>query len=165
MQNPPPILSVYRPKWGWRIFSLFFPIFGGCAVISALRDYIHQTEVFKPGVLIVGLLFVIIGTGMAINFFTSVVRFTHDSIEHRTLFRRRSLPLAAIGGRREYMTRDSDGVPTYYLRLIPNDHRLPVIEFTRTFALDKAFFRWFYSLPELNERDEPKSSFSIFRSR
>jgi hypothetical protein len=165
MQNSPPTLRVYRPKWGWRIFSLFFPIFGGLAVISELKQLIAQAPDFSLGVLICGLLIMVVGAGLVVNFFTSVVRFTHDSVEHRTLFRRRSLPLAAIRGRREYMTRDSDGVPTYYLRLIPNDNRLPVLEFTRTYALDEAFFRWFYSLPGLNERDEPKSKFSFFGSR
>jgi hypothetical protein len=164
MENPPPVRA-YRPKWGWRIFSFFFPIFGGCAVVSSLRDYVSQSEDFKPGVLIVGLLFMIIGTGMVVQGFTSHVRFTHDSIEHRTLFRRKSLPLSAIRGRREYTTRDSDGVPTHYLRLVPNSDRLPTLEFTKSYALDDAFFRWFYSLPELNERDEPISNFSIFSSR
>lgn len=165
MENSPPVLRVYRPKWWWRIFSCFFPIFGGCAVVSSLRDYASQSEDFKPGVLIVGLLFVIIGTRMVIHGFTSQVRFTHYSIEHSSLFCRKSLAFSAIRGRREYTTRDSDGVTTHHLRLIPSDDRLPVIEFTSSYALDRAFFAWFHALPELNEGDEPKAKFSIFSSR
>ena len=163
MQNPPPLLRVYRPKWGWRIFSLFFPVFGGMAVISSVKQFALHSSEFRPGVLVVGLLLTITGIGIVVSFFTSTVKFTQDSVEHRTLFRRRSLPLAAIRGRREYMTRDSDGVPTHYLRLIPSDNRLPVLEFTRTYALDQDFYRWFHDLPELTERDEQSPSYSHFR--
>jgi hypothetical protein len=152
MEKSPPILRVYRPKWWWRTFSLFFPAFGACAVVSSIHNYESQTPALKPGVLIVGLLFVIIGSAMVLQAFMSHLRFIHDAVEHRTLFHRKSLPLTAILGRTEYTQRDSDGVATHYIRLIPTSDQFPTIEFTTNYNLDDAFFRWFDALPVLDDR-------------
>jgi hypothetical protein len=65
----------------------------------------------------------------------------------------RRLPLSAIRGRREYVVRTYRGGSTRYLKLESDDDRFPALDFSRNYEFDDAFYKWFYSLPDLDAKD------------
>jgi len=131
-------------------FSTFF-------VIGTLRGLITGQEEAKPLQLVIAVVFLIVGIGLTINFLKTTVTFSADTIELKTIFARKSLPLSAIRGRREYVVRGGDadaGGSTRYLKLVPNDDRLPTLDFMKNYTFDDVFYRWFYELPDLDVEDK-----------
>ena len=60
------------------------------------------------------------------------------------------------------MVRDEDG-STVFLKLEPNDDRLPTLEFQKNYYnFDDRFFRWFNELPDLDVEDKKKHMTSNF---
>jgi hypothetical protein len=55
-----------------------------------------------------------------------------------------------------------DGGTTRYLKLEPNDDRLPSLSFPRDCNFDGVFCDWFNNLPDLDAIDKPKTKSLIF---
>jgi hypothetical protein len=140
-------------KWLWRAFALFFAIFGASSAIVLLVELVSGTSDPNPMALPLGALFLVVGIGMAIYAFTASVSFTQSTVEHRTIFSRKELPLDEIKGRREVVDKGKGG-NTRYLRLVPGDDQLSTLEFSKNYTFDDAFYRWFYSLPDLDAKDK-----------
>lgn len=107
----------------------------------------------KPVGMIVSVVFLLAGVGMTAYAFKAHVGFSTDAIELTTLIGVRRLPLSAIRGRREYVVRTYRGGSTRYLKLESDDDRFPALDFSRNYELDDAFYKWFYSLPDLDAKD------------
>lgn len=91
---------------------------------------------------------------MVVYVFTTSVRFTADAIERATFLSAKQLPLSKIHGRREYVVQFAKGGRTRYLKLESNDPNFPTLDFSRNYNFDEAFYKWFYSLPDLDARDK-----------
>jgi len=89
-----------------------------------------------------------------VNALRATVIFTADAIELRSILGYSRLPLNEIRGRREFVERGNEEGGTRYLVLVPNDDRLPTIQFMKGYTFDEAFFRWFYDLPDLDAEDK-----------
>jgi hypothetical protein len=153
MGNPAPLYSVYRPSWLWKVFALLFLAVGAFFTYKFWQGPLFEQEVPKPMEMMIGVVLVAAGLGMAIHAFEARVRFTIDAIEHRTIFGVRKLPLDGIRGRREYVVRGEEG-NTRHLKLEPDDDRLQTIEISKSYNFDAAFYGWFYSLPDLDAKDK-----------
>jgi hypothetical protein len=99
------------------------------------------------------LLALIVTTYGTADAFNTTVTLYEDAIEVQTLFRRRRLPFSGIRGRREWVQRNAEGADTHYLKLVPNDRRLPTLNLMRSFTFDEEFYRWYSSLPDLGRSD------------
>lgn len=108
----------------------------------------------KPIEMMIACIFLIVGIGLTIYFFKTSVIFTTDAIELHMVFAQHRLPLNAIRGRREYVVSDNEGGSSRYLKLVPNDDRLPTLDFMKGYTFDDAFYRWFYELPDLDAEDK-----------
>jgi len=107
--------------------------------------------------MVIAVVFLIVGIGLTINFFKATVTFTSDAIELNTIFARKKLPFSGIRGRREYVVRGGEvdaGGSTRYLKLVPNDDRLPTLDFMKNYTFDDAFYSWFNALPDLDAEDK-----------
>jgi hypothetical protein len=154
MENPAPIFRFYRPNWAWRTFAILFLGFASAFVIAMFEGLVSGRSEPKPTELAISVVLFIAGVGMAIHVFTTVVGFTQDTIYTRNLLGIISLPLNGIRGRREYVVRGDEGGGTPYLRLEPDDDRLPTLDFAKNYSFDDAFFRWFYVLRDLDAEDK-----------
>jgi hypothetical protein len=105
------------------------------------------------GYVIIGGLLVIAGVGLVAHSFTASVEFSNGAIEYTSLLGMDSLPLDKIKGRREYVVRGKGG-STHYLRLVPSDDRFQTMSFSKNYKFDDSFYKWFYSLPDLDARDK-----------
>lgn len=126
-------------------------------MIASLRGFISGASDPKPMMLPVGVLFLAAGLGMTFYAFKAAIEFSQDAVEHRTIFGQKKLPLDGIKGRREYVVKGAQGDGggnTRYLKLEPNDDRLPTLEFSKHYTFDDTFYRWFYELPDLDAEDK-----------
>jgi hypothetical protein len=153
MENPAPTYRIYRLKWWWRAFALFFLAIGAFSVIVTWGMPIAGQAEAKPIQMMISVVFLIVGTGLTINFFKTSIIFTTDAIELHMIFTQKRLPLNAIRGRREYAVSGDEAGNTRYLKLVPNDDRLPTLDFMKGYTFDDAFCRWFYELPDLDAED------------
>jgi hypothetical protein len=96
--------------------------------------------------------------------FLSTVTLNETTIELRNLFDRKSLPLSAIRGRRTYVVDGGDegGGSTTYMKVVPDDGRLPTLTFQKDYNFDAAFHEWFNSLPDLDALDKRRTKHSNF---
>jgi hypothetical protein len=85
--------------------------------------------------------------------FNATVTLYEDAIEVQTLFRLKRLPFSGIRGRREWVQRNAEGADTHYLKLVPNDRSLPTLNLMRSYTFDEEFYRWYNSLPNLDQSD------------
>ncbi len=83
------------------------------------------------GSLVLGMVFVFAG----FQAWALTITLSSDAIELRTLFDRKVLRLDSIGGRREFVKRDSEGDVTYYLRLVSKDPHVPQLDFQKAITL------------------------------
>ena len=154
MECPAPFNSIYRPNPAWRISAVVFLVFGLFFAGLVWGEALLGLAEPRPKEMIIGALLVLIGAGIAAHAFTVSVRFTVDSIEYWSIIGVKRLPLDKVKGRREYVVSDSEGGGTRYLKLEPDDDRLKALSFAKTYNFDDAFYRWFYSLPDLDARDK-----------
>ena len=150
MQSPAPTYRVYHLHWGQRAFALLFLAFSVFFVIESCRSVFSGQEEPRPFLLILSVVFILVGIGLTVNAFQTTVTFTCDSIELRSIVRRLKLPLSKIRGRREFAARGEEGGETRYLCLVPDDDRLPTLQFMKAYTFDDAFHRWFNEPPDLN---------------
>jgi hypothetical protein len=156
MENPPPVFRIYRLNWWPRTFALLFLGFSAFFLIGTSWGLLTGQEEAKPLQMVFAVVFLVVGIGLTINFFKTTITFTADAIELNTIFARKKLPFSGIRGRREYVVRGGDveaGGSTRYLKLVPNDDRLPTLDFMKNYTFDDAFYRWFNALPDLDAED------------
>jgi hypothetical protein len=158
--HPAPFLSVYRPHWLWRAFAIVFFVFSVVFASIIWRIALLGLADRNLKEMIIPAVFVLAGAGMTIHAFTVGVRFTVDAVEYRSLIGVKKLPLDKIRGRRECVVRGDEGGGTRYLKLESDDDRFPALNFSKSYSFDDAFYKWFYSLPDLDQRDKeaPKTS-------
>ncbi|MGO9129879.1 MAG: hypothetical protein ACLQIS_09130 [Bryobacteraceae bacterium] len=102
---------------------------------------------------------VVMGCGFWVaHAFEARVALFDDAIEVRGLFGKKRLRFDEIRGRREYVVRGDEGGSTRYLKLEPNDDRLPTLRFAREHNFDSVFYAWFRRLPDLDAMEKAKSS-------
>ncbi|HEU5456996.1 MAG TPA: hypothetical protein VFU68_00120 [Terracidiphilus sp.] len=148
----PPVNRVYGASLRWRLFALAFCGFGSFVFLGSLYELFKGAS--RPSILAAGFAFTLVGICLVIYCFQAAIQFTTDAIEHRTLFRTKRLPLTSIRGRKEYVVHGEGGGGTRYLRLVPDDDRLPVMDFSKSYAFDQAFFQWFYGLRDLDAEEK-----------
>ena len=147
----------YRVTWFQRAFAVFFLAFSALFLVQMLRDVISghdEPELWKIG--IDSIVVVSCGFWVAHAFKAGVALFD-DAIEVRGLFGKKRLRFDEIRGRREYVVKGEEG-STRYMKLEPNDDRLPTLHFAREYNFDGVFDAWFRGLPDADALDQPKSS-------
>jgi hypothetical protein len=131
------------------VFAVFFLSFSGAGLVHFLGEMVSgerspdTIEIVAPAVL------VLVGSGLVMHYFTTVVILFPDAIELRTLWSTKRLAFSEIRGRHEYETTDSDGIKTQYIKLESVDHHRPTLEFQRFYNFDSAFDEWLKRLPNL----------------
>jgi hypothetical protein len=140
--------------WWHRAFALFFLAFSAFFMIGSWGGPIFKQTEAKPMVMTIAVVLPLIGIGLTFIFFTTTIRFTSDEIEHHTIFSTKRLPLSEIRGRREYVVRGEEGGSARYLKLVPDDDRLPTLDFMKNYTFDDKFYLWFYELPNLDAEDK-----------
>jgi hypothetical protein len=160
--RPAPFLSVYRPHWLWRAFAIVFLVFSGVFVTLIWRGALLGLADRSLKELIISAFLVLAGAGMTIHAFTVGVRFTVDAVEHWSLTGVKKLPLAKIRGRREYVVGGGEEGSAHYLKLESDDDRFPALNFSKSYNFDDAFYKWFYNLPDLDQKDREARKTSNF---
>lgn len=156
MKNPPPIYCVYHWSKLGRAFTLLFLAFSVFYAVGVCTGQVIRGTGVNPMIILIALVLFIAGSLFAIYSYRAKISFTTEAIELHTNFTRKRLPPSGILGRREYIVRDEDG-STVYLKLEPNDDRLPTLEFQKNYYnFDDRFFRWFNELPDLDVEDKKK---------
>jgi len=155
------IVRVYRMNGLYRGASVVFSTVAFFLMISFWIGIATGQKEPKLLEMILVPVFPIVGGVWVAFAFTSTVTLFQDAIELRTLANRKHLPFARIRGRREYVVQSDDG-STRYLKLEPNDDRLPTLELQQNYDFDSAFYNWFYQLSDLDELDKPKPKKSNF---
>lgn len=110
--------------------------------------------------LLLSLVFVMAGALWALYAFLSTVALSDAAIEVRGLFGRKSLPVRAIRGRRTETSRGDPegGGNTTWLKVVPDDDRLPVLTFQKDYNFDTAFPEWFTALPDPDAMDKARKN-------
>lgn len=159
LETPTKIIRVYRMNGLYRGASLVFLAVASFLVISFWDGIATGQKEPKLLEMILLPIFPIAGGVWVAFAFRSTVTLFDDAIELRTLVKGVRLPFTGIQGRREYVVQSDDGSTTY-LKLEPNDDRLPALEFQQNYDFDSTFYNWFYQLPDLDElgKTKPKKS-------
>lgn len=147
---------VYRLRWYWHLFSLFFFLFGS---VASWRIWgVGSVGEHEPGFwdLFSSAVIALVGMVLVVHYFTARIILFEDAIEQRNLLGRKKLRFDQIRGRREYVVSGEDG-STRYLKIEPNDDRLPTLNFVKGYAFDRVFLSWFYSLPDLDSQAKGSS--------
>jgi len=156
-------LRVYRPRWFGRALALLFLAFGCFFAIGVSVKAAVELAEPEPLNVLIAILFVLVGIGWTTYTFNVTVTLSEDGITHRNLLGQKRLPLNGIRGRRECVVRGGDPPgATRYLKLEPEDDRLPSISFGKNYNFDEAFYMWFNSLPDLDAMDKVKHKDSDF---
>ena len=155
MGIPAPLHSVYRPRWYWRASAL---VYLALVIIFSFKTWwevLFGATGPHPDATMISAIFFVAGLGFALHTFRASVRFTADAVEHWRIYGIEKLPLNKIRGRREYAARGGDkGRGATNLRLEPSDVTLPTLDFSKSYTFDDAFFKWFYSLTDLDAGDK-----------
>ena len=154
MENPPPTYRVYRLHWGQRAFALLFLAFSLFFVIGSWRGVVFGHEEPRPLLLFLSMIFLLVGVGLTINAFQTKVIFTFVAIELQSILGRKRIPLSGIRGRREIVATGEEGGSTRHLCLVPDNDRLPTLQFMKSYTFDDTFYRWFNELRDLDAEDK-----------
>jgi len=100
------------------------------------------------------MIFLLVGVGLTINAFQTKVIFTFDTIELQSILGRKRIPLSGIRGRREIVATGEEGGSTRHLCLVPDNDRLPTLQFMKSYTFDDTFYRWFNELRDLDAEDK-----------
>ncbi|HEX4321219.1 MAG TPA: hypothetical protein VHZ52_09970 [Acidobacteriaceae bacterium] len=142
-----------------QVFSLVFLAVASFLTINFWIELLSGKKEPKLLEIILWPVFPIAGAVWVAFAFTSTITLFDDAIELRTLLKTTRLPFTGIRGRREYVIQTDDGTMTY-LKLEPNDDRLPVLDFQDAYNFDSTFYDWFHKLPDLDKlgKTKPKNS-------
>jgi len=164
--RPVPALTsevrVYRLTWWQRLAMLAIVVVAGGYLFATWKPALdgsgagRATEMFFAVVLFAAAI-----AGAAATWYSRVT-LSAFAISTTGWLGKKSLPLDAVRGRREYVVRDYETGDTKYFRIEPNDSRLPALKFQQSYTFDDAFYGWFYSLPDLDEPDKKLAKDSNF---
>jgi hypothetical protein len=152
-----PYHSVYRFKWFARALALVFVVLGASFSWDIWRVVFAGLRQPKIINVTIASILLIAGLVMTIHSFVAKVTFTLETIEHRTIFGTKCLPLNGVLGRRVQVVRSGgpeEGGNTRYLKVESNDDRTPGLSFSTSYTFDEAFYSWFFSLPDLDMRNK-----------
>jgi len=130
----------------------------------ALTFWINAQNEFDGASLLSILLSVVLPLGGAFwtfYVFNTTIELSDETITLINVFETKNLPLSGIKGRREYVERGSKS-RNRHLQLIPNDDRLPMLDFLKCYDFDEDFYCWFNQLPDLDKEDEKRKKDSNF---
>jgi hypothetical protein len=146
----------YRINFRWRAFAAVWTGIGGLVTGSILFDEISANE--DPGLwlVVVAFLWIVGGLLWFSHMCLATVTLFPDAIETRGLLGRARLRFEDIRGRRQYVATGDEGGDTHYLKIEPNDDRLPTLDFMRDYDFDYIFYDWFGKLPDLDAADRLK---------
>jgi hypothetical protein len=159
MEGSSGISRVYRITWWWRLGAVFFLAIGSVVATGIWIGILAGERDPKPGEMIATPVLAVIGAFLTWCAFRATVTLSENRSERQTPFGHKELPLNAIRGRREYVVRGANadmGGSTRYLKLEPNDDRLPVMDIVKYFNFDNQFYRWFNALPDLDALDKQR---------
>jgi hypothetical protein len=146
-----------------RIFALFFSGFSAVALIAVWYGILSEARKFDFWEMMVPVVLLIGGVLFTIRTFRNSILLSEASIELRSLVGNNILPFDNIKGRRRYLDKGAaDGPSVGHLVLESNDYRFPKIDIQVTYKFDDFFYRWFHSLPDLDELDKTRSKPSNF---
>jgi hypothetical protein len=157
-----PIGRVYRMKWWFRAFSTVFLLIAFIFLVDLGRDILSDHATLDTWKAVAAAVLLLVGLGLTAQAFSSMIRLSGDSIEVVSVFRRRSMLLAGIRGRREYVVRGGEEGDTRYLRLESTDGSSPLDIGKNLYTFDSAFWEWFNQFPDLDSRDTEKHKDSNF---
>jgi len=152
-------VRVYRMKWWFRASSIIAFALGATFAIKTWGAAI--TREGEPSFLwpVASLVLLAAGIVWVLDAFGSRVMLSDDRIDVRGLRGRKGLALNAIRGRRTYLVRGmapDGGGNTTRLKVIPDDDRLPELDFQRDYNFDAAFYEWFHGLSDLDAMDKER---------
>ncbi|HUA96743.1 MAG TPA: hypothetical protein VMA34_00290 [Terracidiphilus sp.] len=153
-----PAKRVYRLRWRVRLAAgVFLGISAACTTSFWLRAIRGEDDPHYAWLLLT-LVFVMGGVLWTLYAFQSTVTLSDEAIEVRGLFGSKRLLLRAIRGRRTCVfAGDAEGGgTTIYLKVVPEDDRLPMLTFQKDYNFDAAFHAWFHALPDLDAMDRAR---------
>jgi len=89
--------------------------------------------------------------------FSAAIVLSNSAIEKRTMLKTDRLRFDQILGRRVKVHRNFDGSYIRYLRVVPRNTLLPMIQFQKFYSLDAAFYAWYDDLPDLDASDRMRN--------
>jgi len=153
---------VYRMRTSQRFVWVVFLAFGVLigvgevyGVLSGVAQPTFLTTIFPP----VFIALTAIGTLRA---FSNWISLSDAEFEACTLRGKRVLPRDKVRGRRKYCDDSAEGPNVWHLVVETNDDRFPKIDIEELYQFDDYFYRWFNSLPDLDELDKYKLKTSNF---
>ena len=151
------VTHVYRMKAWQRIVGL--AVLGpGVALSWVLTRHLSDAGAprsFEFVGVVAPVVFALGGALLTLRAFSSSVRLSDTEIELRTWTVRIVLPLDKIEGRRRYLNKGDEHSPSvWHMVLQPNDDRFPKLDIEEVYRFDDFFYRWFSSLPDLDEVDK-----------
>ena len=164
-----PESSVVVPRTYWlqsRDWAIIYCVWALLMLAGDWWPVVFGTK--KPGLsdFIFPALYLLLAGSFTFMAFRSFIRFSADSIEVRRSWGSKVLPFDKIKGRRRYTEKaDPYSTPPRHLVLEPNDDRFPRLDIKEAREFDESFYRWFDSLPDLDNLDgieEPQSKYSNF---
>lgn len=146
-------VQVYRLRWYRLLAALFFLMVSCTFAIGVCREWISDPGDVKPLQVVIFTVLLIVGVVWTVSSFKAKIILSEGAIESVSLCGSKTLKFHDIRGRREYVVRGDgpESVSTRYLKLEPNDDRLPALEFEKYYTFDAAFYDWFNKLPDLDK--------------
>jgi hypothetical protein len=141
----------YRIRWFNRLAFLF--VFGvsvafAVGMFRGARE--DETQRALWNCFGMGLLAVTSGILTLSSFYNRVTLYA-NAIEFRSVWSTSWLQFAEIRGRQKYSAGGGRGIRIPHLRILPNDERLPILDFEKHYNFDDAFYAWFNRLPDLDQ--------------
>jgi len=157
-KQPDPVVRVYRIKWWLQAFAVLWTVLSSLIWGRILWNEVLDTDEPLLWHFIVGPLLTMGGSFWVVHLFRAKVTLFNDSIETCGPLGKATLRFDEIRGRREYAVTGGyeGGGDTHYLKVEPNDDRLPTLDFIRDYDFDSTFYAWFDALPDLNAADKQK---------
>jgi len=157
---------IYRIGWGQRVFCIVFMTLSVFFLVGFWGGAISGEREATWLELMIPIVFLIVGGFFTARAFRNYIALSQGEICVQTIFERQTLPFDKIRGRRRDLRQGDDEFPSiWYLKLEPNDDRIPTLEFEETYyTLDDHFFAWFNALPDLDALDKTtpeKSNFGL----
>jgi hypothetical protein len=154
------VTHVYRMKARQHIVGLAVLVIG-VPLASVLTERLFDAGAPRFFKVVAPVVYALGGILLTIRAFGTSVRLSDTEIELRTWTGSIVLPLNRIEGRRRYLDKGDEHSPSvWHLVLQPNDDRFPKLDIEELYRFDDFFYRWFNSLPDLDEADKrrPKTS-------
>lgn len=141
----------YRVRWPHRLFALFAFAVGIGTIVGPFERVRDRGTQSASWIFIAIALWVLISGVATLAAFYNRVTLYAKAVEYRSSWSTSWLEFTEIHGRREYLVLQPRIGRVPRLRIIPNDKTLPMLEFEKRYNFDDAFYKWFSSLPDLDQ--------------